>query len=127
MGLDPDQVAATAVADGVLPLASANGGFLFAKMDAMGMCCELHTLYRPEGWGREVHKAAKEAFAFVFRFRRVVITYEVAGNARSSPPKSFGFQCAGAWKDTPIGELRAWTLTQSAWEQSPANRRLKCP
>ncbi|MGI8839951.1 MAG: hypothetical protein ACR2F8_04070 [Caulobacteraceae bacterium] len=127
MGLDPDAVAAAAQRPSQLPLASDNGGFLFGQMDALGLVRELHTLYRPAGWGREVAGAAKEAFEWVFSAAQVVVTHELENNPHSRPPRSFGFTPAGEWQATVIGPLRAWVLTRAAWEASPAHgRMLKC-
>lgn len=120
---DLDQFVALPV---VTPLRSENGGFLFVKLDAFGRVYELHTIYHPDGWGREVLKAAKEAFAEMFsRGAQVVATYEVEGWWRSRPPLSFGFRPAGDF--APAGELtlRTWTLTRAAWDASPARRRME--
>jgi hypothetical protein len=128
MGLDPRAVAEAAMRPTLLPLASDNGGFLFGRMDGLGLVRELHTLYRPAGWGREAAGAAKEAFAWVFAAAQVVVTYEMQANPRSRPPRSFGFTQAGAWRRTAAGALRAWVLTRAAWELSPAHRRYAtCP
>lgn len=109
----------------VVPLRSENGGFLFVQLDGLGRVYELHTLYRPEGWGREVSKASKAAFARMFATgAQVVTTYEVEGWWRSRPPKSFGFQPAGAFQACDLGSLKTWILTVAAWEQSPARRRM---
>ncbi|HEY5107212.1 MAG TPA: hypothetical protein VII73_10650 [Caulobacteraceae bacterium] len=124
MGLSANQVAETAMQASILPLASDNGGFFFGRMDALGLTVELHTVYRPAGWGREVSVAAKQAFTWVFGVAQVIVTCEVSRNHRSSPPRSFGFAIAGDWQITPIGRLRPWVLTRRAWETSPAHRRL---
>ncbi len=127
MGLSPAQVAQCSQKPEILPLASMNGGFLFCRMDQIGITVELHTLYRPAGWGKEVSSAAKEAFAWVFRTHQIVTTYELQANDRSQPPRSFGFVRCGEWQQTPAGLLRAWVLTRAAWEASPAQRRyLRC-
>jgi hypothetical protein len=110
----------------VLPLASEHGGFVFVQLDQIGRVRELHTLYTPEGWGREVLMAAKLAFDQVFATGcQVVTTYEVEGWWRSRPPKSFGFERAGDFRAVPgIGAaLSTWILTVAAWETSPARRR----
>lgn len=109
----------------VTPLRSQNGGFLFARLDSFGRVYELHTLYRPEGWGREVLEAAKEAFAQMFaRGAQAVVTYEAADWWRSRPPKSFGFRPAGDFAPAGDLSLRTWILTADAWAQSPAFRRM---
>ena len=113
--------------DNVLPLASHRGGFFFVRLDAAGFACELHTLFTPDAWGsREIVISAKEAFNAVFLCGfQVVTTLEVRANPRSQPPLSFGFVRAGDWRETPVGECRAWTLTREAFEASPACRRLR--
>lgn len=126
MGLDSLAVAQTALRPSILPLASENGGFFFGRMDGLGMACELHSLYRPAGWGREAASAGKEALQWVFGAYQVVITFETLANPRSRPPLSFGFVRAGDWRKTVIGQLRLWVLTKLAWETSPAHRRLTC-
>lgn len=111
---------------GLLPLASEHGGFLFARLDNIGRIYELHTLYEPEGWGREVLVSAKQAFARVFASgAQLVTTYEVEGWWRSRPPKSFGFVRAGDFAAVPdLGAaLSTWVLTSDAWDASPACRR----
>lgn len=126
LGKGPVDLAPIVTAPHVLPLASEHGGFLFVQLDQIGRIRELHTLYTPEGWGREVLKASKAAFDLVFQSGcQVVTTYEVEGWWRSRPPKSFGFQRAGDFRAVPsIGAaLSTWVLTVAAWEASPAHRR----
>ena len=111
----------------VLPLAAKHGGFLFAQLDNIGRIYELHTLFTPDGWGREVLQAAKQAFARVFaQGAQLVTTYEVEGWWRSRPPKSFGFLRAGDFRAVPeLGAaLSTWVLTSDAWDNSPARRRV---
>lgn len=110
----------------VYPLRSEHGGFLFCRIDSLGRIYELHTLFTPEGWGREVHGAAKDAFSQMFGVCDLIVTSEVATNPRSRPPKSFGFVVAAPYADSPIGRIRTWILTREAWENSPARRRLTC-
>lgn len=106
----------------VIPLASENGGFLFCQLDGLGRVFELHTLFKPEGWGREVSTAAKEAFAEMFaKGARVITTYEVEG--WTAPPLSFGWRTAGEFSPSSLGNLRTWVLTLDGWEASPARRR----
>lgn len=115
--------------DDVLPLASVHGGYLFVKRDPLGFACELHTLFTPEGWGREALEAAVIAFNAVFiAGYQVVFTFEAQANAKSRPPLSFGFRQAGGWRETPYGPMRAWTLTAEAWRASPivTRRRKTC-
>ena len=115
----------------VTPLRAVNGGYLFVQLDGLGRVRELHSLFRPEGWGREALLAGKAALAAVFAAgAQVVTTYEARGNRRSQPPLSFRFQPAGDFAPDPLtkAELRTWVLTRSAWEGSPAYRRsISCP
>lgn len=110
----------------VTPLASANGGFLFVRIDAIGRVHELHTVYRPEGWGREVLIAAKAAFQRMFESgAQLITTYEVFGWWRSRPPLSFGFKPCGDFAPAPdMPDLRTWILTRDAWCASAAHRRM---
>jgi hypothetical protein len=118
---------AAAVSDPlVLPMASEHGGFLFYQRDGLGWVYELHTMFTPAGWGREVAEAAHEAFQELFlRGAQVVFTLEIATNRRSRPPLSHGWRTAGRFASSPElpAEARTWVLTQEAWAQSPARRR----
>ena len=127
LGLDPEAVGALAVRADMLPLASEHGGFFFARMDVLGFTCELHSLFTPDGWGREVLIAGIEAINLVWTCGyQLVTTFEVEANPKSRPPRTFGFTQAGDWRETPLGSLRLWTLTRAAWIASPANRRTIC-
>lgn len=111
----------------VLPLRAEHGGFLFSQLDGVGRVCELHTLFTPEGWGREVAAAAKLAFDEVFgRGLQIVTTLEIDGNLRSSPPRSFGWRAAGEFGMVNMLDCRAksWFLTADAWGLSPAKQRV---
>ncbi|HEY5072068.1 MAG TPA: hypothetical protein VII63_08555 [Caulobacteraceae bacterium] len=127
IGVGPEVVGEFALRPGVTPLAAEHGGFLFSTLDGMGMVRELHTLFTPEGWGREVARAAHEAFALIFAAgAQVIVTHERADWWRSAPPKSHGWAVAGEWAGTAIGEVRMWVLTLDAWRASPAVRRRAC-
>lgn len=102
-----------------------HGGFLLVRLDSLGRCYELHTLFTPEAWGRAVNVAAKDMFRKVFRHADVVMTHEVEGWWRSRPPKSFGFSRASDFRAAPYGvALSTWVLTKAAWEASPAARKV---
>lgn len=121
-----EQVAAVLARPTLLPLASENGGFWFATADSLGRVHELHTLFTPEGWGREVHAAAKEAFHRMFAGScDLIVTSQMRDNPRSQPPRSFGFRPAGDFAHTHLGDARTWVLTRDAWIASPA-RRTSC-
>lgn len=109
---------------GVLPLANEYGGFLFSRRDVFGRVLELHTLFKPEGWGRTVHAAALEAFERVFDGGAdLVTTYSSPGNWRSSPPRSFGFKASSRTFVSELGAFRTWHLDREAWLKSPARLR----
>lgn len=109
----------------VLPLRSEHGGFLFAGLDGLGRVYELHTLFTPEGWGREVLSSSKLAFNEIFgRGAQLVTTFEVEGWWRSRPPRSFGFRPLGGFAPSRLGSLQTWILTRDAWEASPARLRM---
>lgn len=108
----------------VTPFRHDHGGFLLVRLDAMGRTYELHTMFKPEAWGRAVNVAAKAMFRQMFAHADVIVTHEVEGWWRSRPPKSFGFVRAGDFRQTPFGvSLSTWVLTKAAWEASPAARR----
>lgn len=128
VGLGQDLDMSAIVANpAVTPLRAAHGGFLFARLDAIGRIFELHTMFTPEGWGREVLNAARAAHDEIFRRGcQIVTTFEVAGNRRSQPPLSFRFQPAGPFEmAAEFGvEFRTWFLTRAAWMASPAHRSM---
>ncbi len=129
MGLSPSAVGAIAGRPDVLPIAAEHGGFLFARADDLGFVAELHSLFTPQGWGREVLTAGVEALNLVWLCGfQLVTTLEVHSNPKSRPPRTFGFIIAGDWRETPFGSLRLWTLSRAAWEASPAaqRRNAKC-
>lgn len=129
MGISPEAVGAISERADVLPVAAQHGGFLFARSDPLGFVAELHTLFTPEGWGREALMAGMAAIGLVWLSGfSLVTTFEVETNPKSRPPKTFGFIIAGDWRQTPCGNLRLWTLSRAAWDASPAaqRRNAKC-
>ena len=111
----------------VTPLRTENGGFLFFRLDGLGRVHELHTMYTPQGWGREVLLALKEAVSEIFdRGAQLITTYDVEGNWRSRPPKTFRFEPCGdfATADGFPVKLRTWALSKAAWNASPARLRM---
>jgi hypothetical protein len=123
-GIDPAMVARLASAPGFVPLASTHGGFLFQRRDELGFAFELHTLFTPEGWGREVFTAGTEALILMFGSPcQLITTLELKRNDKSRPPRTFGFEPAGEFSETPFGEARLWVLTRTAWQASPAAQR----
>lgn len=111
----------------VTALRADHGGFLFVQLDGAARLFELHTMFTPEGWGREALFSAKEAFAEMFRRgAQIVTTFEVEGNQRSQPPRSFGFVQAGEFSEVAaLGvRMRSWVLTCLAWNASMACKRM---
>lgn len=110
---------------GVMPIADDHGGYVFAEIRPGVL--ELHSLFTPEGWGREAMRAGNHALGFVFsRGAGCVITYEIEGNPRSRPPKRAGFASQGAWVEGALGQMRMWILTADAWGASPFSRGDSC-
>lgn len=112
---------ALAMREDITPLASEHGGFMLRKLDVFGTIYELHTLYTPEGWGREVSNAKKAMCRRIFETASLIVTHETE-HPQSRPPLSFGWKQAGE-TNSEIGRVRLWILTKEAWEQSPAGRR----
>ena len=127
-GVDPARIGALVARREFLPIAAEHGGFLLHRRDDLGFAWELHTLFTPEGWGREAVVAGIEALSLMFGSNASLIsTFEVKANPRSRPWKAFGFAPAGDWASTPVGELRLWILTKAAWAESrAATRRATC-
>lgn len=124
MGIEPRHFAAEAVAELHIPLASENGGFIFVPRDAFGRVAELHTVFTPEGWGREAALAGKQALQIVFELFDLVITYERVGDWRTRPPRSFGFKPCGDAFEMSEATWRTWQLSRDSWRGSPAHARV---
>jgi len=124
MGIDPKHFAKEAVGEHLLPLASEHGGFVFVPRDAYSRVVELHTLYTPEGWGREAAAAGKQALLVVFDRYDLVITYQRVDDWRTRPPKSFGFRACGEAFEKDGILWRTWSLSKEQWTQSPAYERV---
>lgn len=119
-----EEITAFVGAPNILPLAATHGGFLFVTLDVWGCICELHTLFTPAGWGREVHAAAKQALNRVLSGKcEVIVTHQMQANERSGPPLSFGFRTLGDFAPSPFGMARTWILTREAWVTSPVGRK----
>lgn len=123
MGIQPVDLSELINRPGVIPYAADHGGFVFVPTDDG---YELHTMFTPEGWGREVAEAAREAFTALFlRGARVVRTLEVETNRRSRPPLSHGWRPEGPFTASDLAaNVRVWVLTREAWEDSPVRRRI---
>lgn len=98
-----------------------NGGWAFVRLDSVGLIWDTHTMFVPEGWGREASAVLKHALRAMFKTAQILTAYETEGGFRT--PISFGFRPAGGSTLTPVGPLKSWVLTRSAWESSPAYRR----
>ncbi len=110
-----------------LPLRSENGGIIFLPLDPLATTLEMHTMYLPQGWGREVAVAAKRMMDRAFDTALVVVTYEQQGHYRTRPPRHHGWTLSGAPRDIGLaGPLIGWALTRDQWNASPAKRRLQC-
>jgi hypothetical protein len=104
----------------VTPLRSDNGGYLFVNLDGLGRVWDLHAAFLPAGWGREASATLKAALEHLGDWQ-IITSAEVEDNPRSRPPLSFGFRPASGFS----GGFRSWFLTRSAWDQSPARRRME--
>lgn len=123
-GLAPEILVPIVANPNVTPLASRHGGFIFNRLDPFGFVAELHTLFTPEGWGREVVQAGHEALEHIFGAGfQMIVTAQMRDNERSQPPRSFGFRATGYWSETQLGEAQCWFLARDAWEASPARKR----
>lgn len=124
MGLPQATLAPLVDNPDAFPLASINGGAIFVPVDPLGFAYEMHTMYKPEGWGREVHAHAKKCFKFMFERASLLVTHEQEGEQGTSPPKSFGWAVAGAYKDVGLPRrLRLWVLTPQMWTASVVGRK----
>lgn len=117
-----DPAAILPALDRAIALRSAHGGFLFFPADSFGRAYEMHTLFTPEGWGREAFHAAREAFDLMFDRADLVLTHQT-DHPQSRPPKTFRFAPLGEFTPTPHGPIRLWMLSRDAWLGSPARRR----
>lgn len=124
-GVAPATIGQIATMPTMLPLAAEHGGFMFGAMDGFGFVRELHTLFTPEGWGREAITAGVEALEMLFGGPcEIVVTYEQEDNRRSRAPRGFGFAMASErFAETRFGGLRCWLLTRMAWEAAPVRKR----
>lgn len=102
----------------VLPIATDHGGYFFHAL-THGLW-DLHAAFTPDGWGKTANRALKASLGLLGPWQ-IVTASEVGGNWRSRPPKSFGFRPAGPFE----GWSRTWFLTRTAWEASPARRRME--
>lgn len=103
-----------------LPVAGAHGGYFFVTTAPLGRFWDLHAAFLPSGWGRAAHDLLLACLKHLAGWDAIT-AMEVAGNRRSRPPLSFGFRPAAPERDG----FRTWILTRTAWEASPAFRRME--
>lgn len=109
------------------PFASKHGGVIFVSVDHLGMVWEMHTLYTPEGWGREVAVNGKGFVQELFKEASMILTHEQEDNWRTVPPKSHGWKAAGDYTEAGLPKrLKLWILTREAWFASPVGRKMQC-
>jgi len=127
MGRATSSLAGLVEHPGVLPLASENGGVLFVGIDPLGMVREMHTMYKPEGWGREVALFGRKFIEEAFKVCSLITTNEQEGHWRSLPPKSHGWVSSGEFREVGLSKrVRLWLLTREAWVASPVGRKMQC-
>ena len=119
-GYEPELIAL--LPERAIALRAEHGGFIFLPADSFGRAYELHTLFTPEGWGREAFEAARQAFDLIFARADLVITHET-DHPQSRPPRTFRFVRIGDRQETAHGPVRLWMLTREAWMSSPARSR----
>lgn len=109
------------------PFASDNGGVLFVKTDHLGSIYEMHTMFRPEGWGREVAITGAKALHYIFSKALIVFTYEQEGHWQSRPPKSHRWKSSGEFVDQGLSKrLKLWYLTRDDFLSSPVGKKSQC-
>jgi hypothetical protein len=127
MGGEPQSLAPLVENPKAHPYASANGGAIFSPVDPLGFVVEMHTLYTPEGWGREVATFGKQFINDVLQTASLILTHEQEGHWRSRPPKSHGWQACGDYVECGFPHrLKLWALSREAWFASPVGRKMQC-
>lgn len=114
-GHDPESISVILDRPGVITHASKNGGLIFVPSDSLKLAYEMHTMFKPEGWGKEVFHTARKAFDSMFEYCDLIFTYET-DHPQSRPPRTFRFAPASEFRNG----RRIWTLTRNAWLASPA-------
>ena len=125
MGAAPFTLAPVVENEANQPYASQNGGIVFLAKDPAGFVVEMHTLYTPEGWGREVAENARIFMAQAFKRASLVLTFEQEGRP-TRPPLSHGWKPCGPFGGPTTPRLRLWSLSREAWTVSPVGRKTKC-
>lgn len=126
MGAPIEAVDQLVASERVLPLAARHGGIFMVQLDGVGFVREMHTMFRPEGWGREAALAMREATQAVFDGGARLITTQKAEGGEG-PPHAHGWQVVGEFAEVGLPHrLKLWILTKDAWETSPAGRKRLC-
>lgn len=105
-----------------------NGGYLAIDLiPPQGRFVEIHSIFRPAGWGREALQIARETCQILFERGVVLITtFQPESEWRSKPPASFGFRPISEF--VPIAgfskNARTFILTKDMWLSSPASKRI---
>lgn len=124
MGREPFSLSALLDQHGAIGLRGENGGAIFIPRDPLGIVLEMHTLFRPEGWGREVALVGREIMGLVFKATSLLLTHEQEGYWRSRPPKSHGWVACADFQDVGLPvRLRLWALTREGWMNSVVGRK----
>lgn len=110
-----------------VPFSSDHGGVLFVKTDHLGSVYEMHTMFTPEGWGREVALTGAASLHNIFKTALMVFTYEQEGHWRSCPPKGHRWKSSGDFVDHGLSKrLKLWYLTRDDWLSSPVGKKIRC-
>lgn len=127
MGTEKQSLAPLIECEKNIPCASTTGGILFVQMDHLGLIFEMHTMFLPDGWGREVAMFGACALNRVFEKAQMVVTYEQEDHWRSRPPKSHRWKSAGSFVDHGLPKrLKMWYLTKEDWLSSPVGKKTRC-
>lgn len=111
--------------DRAMPLATDHGGAIFWNVDGLGFVVEMHTLFTPEGWGREVAMFGRACIRQVMSTASLILTHEQEGYWRSRPPRSHGWKPFGDFEDAGFPRrLKLWGLSRQSWLESPIGRRV---
>ena len=124
MGCEPETLAPLVLNPKARPYASEHGGVIFLPVDHLGFVVEMHTLFTPEGWGREVALFGKRVMPDILQTASLILTHEQDGRWQSRPPRSHGWKASGDFKDVGMPRrLRLWALSREAWLASPVGRK----
>lgn len=127
MGLKPETLAPLILNPLASPYASEHGGAIFSPVDHLGFVVEMHTLFTPEGWGREVAAFGKRVMPDIFNTASLILTHEQEGHWQSRPPRSHGWTACGDFKGVEMPcRLKLWSLSREAWIASPVGRKIQC-